>query len=189
MGTSPTAIRMAYAEPPCRGFLFGFPQKIMASFNKVVLMGNLTRDPELRQTQGGSYIAKAGIALNERVPDGQGGYRDDAHFFDLTIFGKQAESFAKWFKKGRPVLVEGRLNYGSWEDKSTGQKRSKVDVVVQRWHFVGGQGEQGGGQGGGYSQASAPATAPDFPQADDFGGNAPAGNAPAPSAFPDDVPF
>ncbi|MCH2112903.1 MAG: single-stranded DNA-binding protein [Planctomycetes bacterium] len=154
----------------------------MASFNKVILMGNLTRDPEIRQTQSGSYVAKAGLAVNESMPDGQGGYREEAHFFDVTFFGRQAESFAKWFQKGRPVLVEGRLNYGSWEDKETGQKRSKVDVVGLRWHFVGGGRDENVGSqqgGGGRGQQVAAGSGPEFPERDSFG----SGSA------PDDVPF
>ena len=158
------------------------PFSVMASFNKVVLMGNLTRDPELRQTQNGGFITKAGIAVNESIPDGQGGYRDEAHFFDITFFGKQAESFAKWFKKGRPVLIEGRLNYGSWEDKETGQKRSKVDVVSQRWHFVGGREDQGGASGGDSSYQKAGGPAPAFPGKEEFKSGGGGG-------FPDDVPF
>ncbi len=144
----------------------------MASFNKVILMGNLTRDPELRQTQAGTSLVKAGIAVNERIPDGQGGYREEAHFIDLTIWGKQAESFSRFFQKGKPVLIEGRLNYSTWEDKETGKKRNKLDVVVNRWHFVGGGREEGGAP-------SVPATAgqaePEFPSRGEF--------------VPDDVPF
>ena len=134
----------------------------MASFNKVIIMGNLTRDPELRQTQSGNHVAKVGIAVNERSPDGDGGWKDEAHFFDVTFFGKQAESFSKWFQKGRSVLIEGRLNYGSWEDKETGQKRSKVDIVGLRWHFTGTKGEEGS------PRETAKAAAPDFPSAGEF---------------------
>ncbi len=136
--------------------------RTMASFNKVIIMGNLTRDPELRQTQSGSQVAKAGIAVNESMPDGDGGWKDEAHFFDVTFFGKQAESFSKWFKKGRAVLVEGRLNYGSWEDKETGQKRSKVDIVGLRWHFAGGRGDEN------ESREPAAAAAPEFPSGGEF---------------------
>ncbi len=89
----------------------------MASFNRVILMGNLTRDPELRQAQSGTTVAKAGLAVNERLPDGQGGYKEQASFIDLVLFGKQADSFGKWFQKGRPVLVEGKLRQSTWEDK------------------------------------------------------------------------
>ena len=144
----------------------------MASFNKVILMGNLTRDPETRQTQSGSYVTKAGVAVNESIPDGSGGYRDQAHFFDVVFFGKLAESFAKWFKKGSPVLIDGRLSYSTWEDKETGAKRSKVDVVGNRWHFVGGRDQQGSGGGGAPVVSS---QEPSFPGKGDF--------------VPDDVPF
>lgn len=148
----------------------------MPSFNKVILMGNLTRDPEVRQTQAGGYVAKAGVAVNERIPDGQGGYRDEASFFDVVVFGKQAESFAKWFQKGRPVLIEGRLRQDRWEDKESGQKRSRVEVVCERWHFVGGREDGRGGPGGAAGSAAPGAQAdPGFPARDEF--------------IPDDVPF
>jgi len=123
----------------------------MASFNTVILMGHLTRDPELRQAQSGNWVAKAGIAINERAPDGQGGYRDEAHFFDLTFFGRTAESFGKWFQKGSLVLVEGKLQQERWETKD-GQKRSKVGVVGFRWHFC--------GEAASTSRPAAPAPAP-----------------------------
>jgi len=151
----------------------------MASFNKVILMGNLTRDPEVRQAQSGTYVVRAALAVNERVPDGQGGYRDEAHFFDFVVFGKQAESFSKWFTKGRPVLIEGKLRQDRWEDRETGKKRSKVEVVCDRWHFVGGKDDSRGGGGGGAPVRSAstpaPQAEPGFPARDDF--------------VPDDVPF
>ena len=139
-------------------------------------MGNLTRDPETRQTQSGSYVTKAGVAVNESIPDGSGGYRDQAHFFDVVFFGKQAESFAKWFKKGSPVLIDGRLSYSTWEDKESGAKRSKVEVVGNRWHFVGGRNEESQGD------AVASSSKKDgFPGEGDF--KSPTSN------FPDDVPF
>ncbi len=143
----------------------------MASYNRVILMGNLTRDPELRQSQKGTFIARAGLAVNERIPNGEGGWRDEASFIDLVCFGKQAESFAKWFKKGRPCLVEGKLRQSSWEDRETGKKRSKLEVIVDRWHFVGGKGDAASGGG---APAGTPAEA-GFPSAGDF--------------VPDDVPF
>ncbi len=134
-------------------------------------MGNLTRDPEMRQTQSGRCVTKAGIAVNERMPDGQGGYRDQAHFFEVTFFGKRAESFAKFFSKGKPVLIDGRLEYSSWDDKETGKKRSSVGIVGLSWNFVGGRDDAGnGGGGGGYSsQANTQQPAPNFPSGDDFG--------------------
>lgn len=147
----------------------------MASYNRVILMGNLTRDPEVRQTQSGTFLARTGLAVNERMPDGQGGWKEQANFFDIVIFGRQAESFGKWFQKGRPCLIEGKLRQNTWEDQSSGQKRSKVEVIVDRWHFVGGrEGREGGGGDRGSEPAGAQAAA-DFPGSDDF--------------RPDDVPF
>jgi len=143
----------------------------MASYNRVILMGNLTRDPELRQSQKGTFIARAGLAVNERIPNGEGGWRDEVSFIDLVCFGKQAESFAKWFGKGRPCLVEGKLRQSSWEDRETGKKRSKLEVIVDRWHFVGGKGDA---SAAGPASTEAPAEA-GFPSAGDF--------------VPDDVPF
>ncbi|MBC8404559.1 MAG: single-stranded DNA-binding protein [Planctomycetes bacterium] len=165
----------------------------MSSFNRIILMGNLTRDPEVRQSQTGTFIVKAGIAVNERMPDGQGGWKDEASFFDMVIFGKRAEAFSRFMRKGRTVLVEGKLRQGRWQDKETGQNRSKIEVIVDSWEFAGGRGDEAGG-GGGQQQAPASAggfpagAAPDFPGPADFGG-APAPQNPAPGGFPDDVPF
>jgi single-strand DNA-binding protein len=160
----------------------------MASYNKVILMGNLTRDPEVRQSQSGTAIVKAGLAVNERRPDGQGGWKEQAHFFDITIFGSRGEAFARFNKRGACVLVEGRLNFSSWDDRESGQKRSKVDVVVENWSFTGSKNDNAGGgnAGGGHQQqqeTSPPQPAPSFPGPDSFGG------APAGGGMSDDVPF
>ena len=160
----------------------------MASYNKVILMGNLTRDPEVRQSQSGTAIVKAGLAVSERRPDGQGGWKEQAHFFDITIFGSRGEAFARFNKRGACVLIEGRLNFSSWDDRESGQKRSKVDVVVDNWSFTGSKNDNSGGgnSSGGYEpqqQQSAPQTAPSFPGPDSFGG------APAGGGMSDDVPF
>ena len=151
-------------------------------------MGNLTRDPEVRQSQSGTAIVKAGLAVNERRPDGQGGWKEQAHFFDITIFGSRGEAFARFNKRGACVLIEGRLNFSSWDDRESGQKRSKVDVVVDNWSFTGSKNDNSGGgnSSGGYEpqqQQSAPQTAPSFPGPDSFGG------APAGGGMSDDVPF
>lgn len=163
----------------------------MASYNKVILMGNLTRDPEVRQSQSGTAIVKAGLAVNDRRPDGQGGWKEQAHFFDITLFGSRGEAFARFNKRGACVLIEGRLNFSQWQDKESGQKRSKVDVVVDSWSFTGSKSDNsGGGGGGGYdnnqqqnnnNQQQTPA--PSFPGPDSFGG------APAGGGMSDDVPF
>jgi len=104
-------------------------------------MGNLTRDPSTRQTKTGTSVVTTALAVNDRVPDGQGGYREEAHFLEIVLFGKRAEAFAKFFSKGKPVMVTGRLRQERWQDKETGQPRSKILVVAEEWCFV----ESGGG--------------------------------------------
>lgn len=120
----------------------------MSSFNKVILMGNLTRDPEVRYSQGGMAICGISVAVNERFKGSDGEWQDRATFVDVTIFGKRGEAFAKFHKKGQAAFIEGKLRLDQWEDKQSGQKRSKLFVVGDNWEFVGGGG-QGGGQGGG----------------------------------------
>ncbi|TAH38588.1 MAG: single-stranded DNA-binding protein [Planctomycetota bacterium] len=151
----------------------------MASYNRVILMGNLSRDPELRQSQKGSTVARSALAVNERVPDGNNGWREEVSFIDIVVFGQQADSFGRFFRKGKPCLVEGKLRQSKWQDKESGQNRSKLEVIVDRWHFVGGKEGGSAGSGGGSTAPAAagePAeTSPQFPSADDF--------------VPDDVPF
>ena len=108
----------------------------MANYNKVVLIGNLTRDPELRYTQSGSAIAKLGLAINRtfKVNDEK---REETTYVDVDAFGKQAEVIGKYFRKGRPIMVEGRLKTETWEDKNTGQSRSRLGVVLEAFQFLG----------------------------------------------------
>jgi single-strand DNA-binding protein len=121
----------------------------MSSYNKVILLGNLTRDPELRYTQSNMPICKIGLAVNRRFKDGQSGeWREEPTFVDVTIFGKRGEAFAKYHTKGKPAFIEGELRLDNWEDQQ-GQKRSKLYVVGNEWQFVGSGGGAGGG--GGYS--------------------------------------
>ena len=121
----------------------------MASFNKVILMGNLTRDPELRYTPKGTPIAKIGMAVN-RVWRGENGeQREEVTFVDVDIFGRTAENVGQYMRKGRPILIEGRLKLDQWDDKNTGQKRSKLGVVADSVQFLGGRDDQGGNRGGG----------------------------------------
>ena len=129
----------------------------MASFNKVILMGNLTRDPELRYTQSNMAVCKVGLAVNRRVKDQQSEqWREEPTFVDITIFGKRAEAFQKFHTKGASAFFEGELRFDTWEDKESGQKRSKLYVVANNWEFVGGgRGEgRGAGGGGGYEAAA-----------------------------------
>lgn len=109
----------------------------MSSFNKVILMGNLTRDVELRYTQSGSAIANVSLAVNRHwVQDGQ--KKEEVTFVEIVFFAKPAETIAQYCKKGSSLLVEGRLKLDTWEDKQTGQKRSKLMVVGESFQFVGG---------------------------------------------------
>ena len=123
----------------------------MVSYNRVILAGNLTRDPELRFTQGGIPVCDFGIAVNRRRRDAE----DEAHFFDISAWRELGETIANYKKKGDPILVEGRLQYRTWEAQD-GSKRSKVDVVADNVQFLSGRGDadgngapSGGGRGGG----------------------------------------
>ncbi len=126
----------------------------MASFNKVILIGNLTRDPELRYTAKGTAIGKLGLAVNRRWRNEAGEWQEEVTFIDVSAFGKQAETIGQYLKKGRPIMVEGRLKLDQWEDKNTGQKRSKLDVVLENFQFLD-SGGRGGGDGGGDSSGPA----------------------------------
>ena len=108
----------------------------MANLNKILLMGHLTRDPELRYTPSGVPVADCGLATNRKYRSGDDQVKEDVCFVDLTFWGKQAETVAKFLKKGRPLFVEGRLKLDSWEGKDGG-KRSKLSVVVERFEFLG----------------------------------------------------
>jgi single-strand DNA-binding protein len=120
----------------------------MASLNHVILLGNLTRDPEVRYTPSGTPVATLGLAVNNRMKQGDE-WKDDPCFIDVTVFGKQAESCGEYLSKGQPVLVEGRLRYRTWESPD-GQKRSKHEVTAFRVQFMPkvGRGPGGGGTSG-----------------------------------------
>lgn len=122
----------------------------MASYNKVVLVGNLTRDPQVRYTPGGTAVAEVGLAVNRQWFDKQANQRrEETTFVDITLWGRQAEVAGEYLSKGRSVLIEGRLQLDQWDDKQTGQKRSKLKVVGENMQMLGGRGEGGGGGGGG----------------------------------------
>ena len=106
------------------------------SFNKIILLGNLTKAPELRQTQSGTSVFGGSVAVNESYTAQDGTKRDNTTFVEVSAFGKTAEIIAKYFHKGDPILIEGRLRQESWTDKQSGQARSKIVVVVERFEFV-----------------------------------------------------
>ena len=120
----------------------------MANYNKVILVGNLTRDPELKYTQGGSSVCEFGIATNRTWKTQQGEQREETTFVDCNAWGKTGETINQYMAKGRQIFVEGRLKYDSWEGQD-GKKRSKLSVVVENFQFLGGRNEGGGGGGGG----------------------------------------
>lgn len=121
----------------------------MANFNKVILMGNLTRDIELRHTQGGMAIAKFGMAINRKTSSQSGEKRETTCFVDMTAFGKSAELLSQYVKKGSPLFVDGRLEFSTWESKDGGGKRSKLEVIVENFQFMGSGSREGGAGGGG----------------------------------------
>jgi|SRR6185503_1685332 single-strand DNA-binding protein len=154
----------------------------MASFNKVILAGNLTRDPELRYTPKGTAVCRFGLAVNRNWTSETGEKKEEVTFVDIDAFGRQAEVVAQYMKKGRPFLLEGRLKLDQWEDKNTHQKQTKLRVVLESFSFI------DGGRGG---DNAGPAPLPPRP------GAAPASQAPAsapadaepPPPGDDDVPF
>lgn len=132
------------------------------SINKVMITGNLTRDAELRTTPSGTSILNLGVAVNDRRRNQNGEWEDYANFIDCTMFGRRAEALAQYLTKGVKVAIEGRLHYSSWEDRNSGQRRSKVDVTIDELEFMssrngGGQGYDAGGNsyGGGYGNQNA----------------------------------
>lgn len=167
----------------------------MASYNKVMLIGNLTRDPEVRFTPKGSAVCDIGLAVNRVYTSDSGEKVEEVTFVDVVLWAKMAELAGKYLHKGRPVFIEGRLQMDSWEDKQTGQKRTRMRVVGEQMQFLGspqggdrapagggGGDEEGGSSGGGYNRPAArpaqrPAPAQQRPaqrpapaqQSDDFG--------------------
>lgn len=120
----------------------------MASFNKVILVGNLTRDPEVRYVAGGTAVTELGLAVSRTWYDKQQSQkREETTFVDVTLWGRQAEVAGEYLSKGRPVLIEGRLQLDTWDDKETGKKRSKLRVVGENMTMLGSRGDSGGGGG------------------------------------------
>lgn len=155
----------------------------MASYNKVILLGNLTRDPELRYTPKGQAVARLGLAVNRSYKLESGETREETTFVDIDAWGKQAELISQYLRKGNPLFVEGRLKLDQWDDKTSGQKRTALRVVMENFQFVGGRVEGG---------SSRPPVAPPPPSSS----TAAASSVPAadtasdgPPPEEDDVPF
>jgi len=151
----------------------------MASFNKVILVGNLTRDPELRYTPKGTAIAKIGLAVNRVWTNEAGEKKEEVTFVDVDVFGRTAENVGQYMRKGRPILIEGRLRLDQWDDKQTGQKKSKLGVVADTVQFLGSP--AGGPEGGNPPPRPARSAAASAPAAEPVEGDAPPEG--------DDVPF
>ena len=137
----------------------------MANINRVVLVGNLTKDPELRHTPSGTAVCSLRIAVNSRRRDESGQWVDKPNYFDVSIFGNQAESSAQYLSKGRPVGIDGRLDWREWEAQD-GSKRQAVQIIAESVQFLGGRGE-GGGEAAQFVPAGAAGESADFPSTAD----------------------
>lgn len=166
----------------------------MANFNKVILMGNITRDIELKTIASGQSVAKIGLAVNRRWRTPEGEQREEVTYVDCDAWGKTAENMAKYLSKGRPVFIEGRLKLDQWQDKESGQNRSKLGVVVETFQFIDSKPGQFNDSGGNSGQASGGGWSPRQNTQPRQSQPAPAGGAaPAPSTPPpmeaEDIPF
>ena len=166
----------------------------MPSFNRVILMGNLTRDVELRYIQSGTAVADIGLAISEKRKNANGEWIEEVVFVDVTAWGRTAEVMSEYLSKGSPVFIEGRLKFDTWEGQD-GQKRSKLKVTCDRMQLIGGRGQGGqGGPEGGAPRAAGAKPAPQRSQASQFSQAGPPDDAydpgPAePSGGGDDIPF
>lgn len=129
-------------------------------FSKVIIVGNITRDPELRSTPSGTQVCGFSVAVNRNYRDGSGEQKENVSFFDCSAWGKSGEIIAQYAKKGSGILVSGRLEQRSWEDKE-GQKRSRIEIVVEDFNFIGGNDGGASGSSKGASGAAASDVAPD----------------------------
>jgi single-strand DNA-binding protein len=156
-----------------------------SNINRVIVTGNLTRDPELRSLQSGTSVCKLRIAVNTRRKDSSGDWVDKPNYFDVTVWGAQGENCSTYLSKGRPVAIDGRLEWREWDDQN-GNKRQSVEIIADSVQFLGsrdgsgqGNGNGGGGGGGGFApQSDVPADTSDF-------------DSPAPASVgaDDDIPF
>ncbi len=152
-----------------------------SSINRVIVTGNLTRDPELRTTGGGTSVCSLRVAVNSRRKSADGNWEDKPNYFDVTVWGAQGENCSQYLSKGRPVAIDGRLDWREWEDKETGQKRQAVQIIADTVQFLGSRegGDSGGQNGGRFTpQTDVPADTSDFD-------SAPAGA----KTGDDDIPF
>jgi single-strand DNA-binding protein len=155
--------------------------------NKVILVGNLGKDPEVRYTAGGQGVANLRIATSRSWTDKQSGQRkEETEWHDVEVWGKQAEQCGEYLAKGRQVYIEGRLKTDKWQDKQSGQERSKVKVVADTVRFLGGRGAGGAGAPGGGGRGGGPGVSEEPPGGFEENGGAPGGGG---GGGPDDIPF
>ncbi len=121
--------------------------------NKVILLGNLGRDPEIRSTASGTPVANLSLATNRRWTDRDGNSQDETEWHRIVVFGRQAEVAGQYLSRGRQIYVEGRLHTGSWEDRQTGETKYRTEIICENFQMLGGRSEGGGG-GGGYQRSS-----------------------------------
>jgi single-strand DNA-binding protein len=159
-----------------------------SNINRVILTGNLTFDPELRSLPSGISVCRLRVAVNtRRRNNATNEWEDKPNYFDVTVWGQQGENCARYLSKGRPVAIDGRLEWSEWQDRETGRNRSKVEIVADTVQFLGGRDENGGGGGGGFTpRADVPTDTSDF---------GPPAAQPTPVSAPvstpadDDIPF
>lgn len=156
----------------------------MASFNRVILMGNVTRDIELKYTQSQLAVTELGLAVNDKRKNAKGEWVEETTFVDVTLWGRTAEIASEYLAKGAPVLIEGRLKLDTWESKE-GEKRSKLRVVGENMRLLGGKGGGGAKGGGGRPAQQFDESEYSAPGGDDFGGR----SGGASSGGPEDIPF
>ena len=147
-------------------------------FSKVIIMGNVTRDPETRSTATGTSVTSFSVAVNRSYRDSGGNQKDDVSFFDCSAWGKMGETIAQYAKKGTGILLSGRLSQQSWDDKNSGQKRSRVEIVVEDFNFVGGGNGGGDSSDGGSRRSSKKSTKSEPAEGVDA----------EPEIVPDDIP-
>jgi single-strand DNA-binding protein len=148
----------------------------MPSFNKVMMIGNLTRDPQVKNLPSGVVLAEFGLAMSRKYRTASGEDKEEVCFVDCAAFGKQAETIAQWCRKGKPLFVEGRLKYDTWEDRLGGQKRHKLSVTVENFQFLGSRADDAGG-GAGAGGGAHPGATPDMFEQKPDGQRKPEGGA------------
>ena len=159
----------------------------MRGFSKAIVAGNVTRDPEMRATGSGSQVCSFAIAVNRSYRDSSGNQQDQVSYLECVAWGKSAEVICQYVHKGSALLVSGRLEQRSWEDKNSGQRRSRTEIVVDDFSFIGGNGNGGGGSGSysGGSKSSSSSAAKE----DDFGSDVVPDDVPDDQINLDEIPF